>query len=161
VVGSSLHDQIASTAFSIVRANEGVNPYYLHYALRLPSTLEQFRKWSTGSSYPAILDSDVAKTIIPVPEPDMQEEIAAKAMASFREREKIIRTANSRWGTTLAEITSKLSGQAVEPINEAAQGPAEAVSLQEIRKRLSELPPVTIDGSVDGEGEMEDLLEAL
>lgn len=67
VVPRHLHNQVASTGFSLLRAKAGVNPFYLHYALRLPSTLEQFRKWSTGSSYPAILDDDVAKTLIPVP----------------------------------------------------------------------------------------------
>jgi len=161
VVGSNLHDQIASTAFSIIRAHEGVNPYYLQYALRLPSTLEQFSKWSTGSSYPAILDGDVAKTIIPVPEPEVQEEIAAKVMASFRDREKIIKTANARWAATLAEITSKLSGQVIEPYNEGVEDHTEVVSLKEIRKRLNELPPLTIDSSIGSEAEMDDLLDAL
>src|SRR6185437_1289969 len=76
VVPISLHNQIASTGFSIWRAKAGTNPFYLHYALRLQSTLEQFRKWSTGSSYPAILDEDVAKTLIPVPSPAEQDRIA-------------------------------------------------------------------------------------
>ena len=62
VVPPELHDQIVSTAFSVWRSCDAINPFYLLFALRLPSTLEQFRKWSTGSSYPAILDEDVAKT---------------------------------------------------------------------------------------------------
>ena len=63
VVPEELHGQICSTGFSVIRAKPNVNPFYLYYALRLQSTLEQFRKWSTGSSYPAILDDDIAKTI--------------------------------------------------------------------------------------------------
>lgn len=44
VVPESLHDQICSTAFTVLRAKKGVNPLYLHFALRLASTTEQFRK---------------------------------------------------------------------------------------------------------------------
>lgn len=84
VVPVRLHNQIASTGFSIVRPKVGVNPFYLQFALRLPSTLEQFRKWSTGSSYPAILDEDVAKTLIPVPSPQEQDRIAGLVVAAFR-----------------------------------------------------------------------------
>ncbi len=67
IVPKALDGEVCSTGFSVVRAKKGINPIYLHFALRLPSTLEQFRKWSTGSSYPAILDEDVFKTKIPVP----------------------------------------------------------------------------------------------
>lgn len=54
IVPDKLDDEICSTGFSAWRTIEGkVLPEYLHWALRLESTLEQFRKWSTGSSYPA------------------------------------------------------------------------------------------------------------
>ncbi|WP_081060229.1 restriction endonuclease subunit S [Burkholderia territorii] len=109
VVPRELHNQIASTGFSVVRPKKGINPYYLQFALRLSSTMEQFRKWSTGSSYPAILDEDVAKTLIPVPEPAEQDRIASLLVNAFSARESEIRKANLAWSNTLEEITSELS----------------------------------------------------
>ena len=109
VVPPALHNQIASTAFSVVRAKKGINPFYLHYALRLESTLEQLRKWSTGSSYPAILDEDVRKTLIPVPDPEIQDQIAQKIGDALRQRAAAISAANEQWGQTLKDITSAVS----------------------------------------------------
>ena len=63
VVPEEYHNQICSTGFSVIRPRAGVNPFYLHFALRLSSTLEQFRKFSTGSSYPAILDINEANNL--------------------------------------------------------------------------------------------------
>lgn len=108
VVPIELHDEIASTGYSIVRANEGTNPFYLHFALRLPSTREQFRKWSTGSSYPAILDDDVTKTRIPIPERRVQNEIAAEIFKASSARRDAISKANSTWSERLAELTRRL-----------------------------------------------------
>lgn len=109
VVPRELHNQIASTGFSVVRPKKGINPYYLHFALRLPSTMEQFRKWSTGSSYPAILDEDVAKTLIPVPSPDEQDRIAALLVKAFAARAIEIQKANAAWTNMLEEIIGDLS----------------------------------------------------
>ncbi|GGC84685.1 restriction endonuclease subunit S [Undibacterium terreum] len=114
VVPVNLHNEVASTGFSIIRPRNGVNPFYLQYALRLPSTLEQFRKWSTGSSYPAILDEDVAKTLIPVPSPEEQDRIASLVVNALRAREGDIRRANGVWGRTLETITASLTGSTAE-----------------------------------------------
>ncbi|MXW63674.1 MAG: restriction endonuclease subunit S [Bacteroidetes bacterium SB0668_bin_1] len=143
VVPVKLHDQIASTAFSIVRAHDDVNPFYLHYALRLPSTLEQFRKWSTGSSYPAILDSDVKKTIIPVPTIEEQDAIAAKVVAALREYRKAIRVANRDWSKALEEITGSLSGQQAYRPTAVIEEELDAVLLTDVQARLAELPPIS------------------
>jgi type I restriction enzyme S subunit len=151
VVPVSLHDQIASTAFSIVRAKE-VNPFYLHFALRLPSTLEQFRKWSTGSSYPAILDSDVKKTLIPVPSEEVQDAIAEQVVAALQERAKAIRAANVVWGNVLSEITSSLTGKKEAAEETEAQDAMrfEAFTLAAVRRILAELPTIRTDASVNG-----------
>ena len=159
VVPVNLHDQIASTAFSIVRAHANVNPFYLHFALRLPSTLEQFRKWSTGSSYPAILDGDVEKTLIPVPSLDIQDSIAAKVVAALQERAKAIRAANAVWGNVLREITSSLTGKEELQEDVSPQEPAQfdAYTLAAVQAAISELPVITTDASADGGGEENNL----
>lgn len=159
VVPVSLHDQIASTAFSVVRAHANVNPFYLHFALRLPSTLEQFRKWSTGSSYPAILDSDVRKTLIPVPSPEVQDEIAGKVVAALQERAKAIGAANAVWANVLTGISSLLTGQHEKAVESVTQDPLQfdAFTLEAVKKALADLPAIRTDASVNGNGEEDDL----
>jgi hypothetical protein len=160
VVPVSLHNQIASTGFSIIRAHDDVNPFYLHYALRLPSTLEQFRKWSTGSSYPAILDSDVKKTLIPIPPVAIQEEIAAQVMVALQERARIIRTANQVWENTLNKITESLTGKEDKGINNIQEDLTsfDTFSLYDIAKILAELPPLMTDKNATMVEEDADLL---
>lgn len=69
---------VCSTGFCIVRANDSIHPEYLHAALRLGTTLEQFDRRSAGSSYPAILERDIQETLIPVPDEYTQERIAVE-----------------------------------------------------------------------------------
>jgi hypothetical protein len=152
VVPESLHGQICSTGFSVIRAKEGVNPYYLHFALRLPSTLEQFRKWSTGSSYPAILDSDVEKTKIPLPDIETQDRIAKEVRTALLERERTIRKANKLWDMTINGIVQELSikteNKTETVVEEIVEETVEELiySTEQIKKRLEMLPPV---GDVD------------
>lgn len=155
VVPIGLHNQIASTAFSIVRAHDDVNPFYLHFALRLPSTLEQFRKWSTGSSYPAILNSDVKKTLIPVPAPEIQDAIAEKVVAALQKRAKAISAANAVWGDVLSDITTSLTGNKETPDNVQGQEEMrfEAFTLAAVQATLAELPAIRTDAGVNSNGE--------
>ncbi len=157
VVPEELHNHIASTAFSIVRAKDGVNPFYLHYALRLPSTLEQFRKWSTGSSYPAILDEDVKKTKIPLPSPEVQDQIAQKVLAALHERDIAIAAANAGWNGALENITNTLRGN-VELSHALPANQDTVCTIAEIRKRLAELPSLIADGGAIN-GDAGDLFE--
>jgi len=144
VVPVELHNQIASTAFSIVRAKPDINPYYLHYALRLDSTLEQFGKWSTGSSYPAILDDDVKKTLIPVPDPEIQEAIALNVMQAFKIRDEAIRLADDRWNNMLGALTDAVAQET--PIAEqAVDAQTMPITLEGIKVIIAELSPLEHD----------------
>lgn len=151
VVPVKLHNQIASTGFSVVRAKADINPLYLHYALRLPSTLEQFRKWSTGSSYPAMLDSDVKKTIIPVPDMKLQDEVARKISLALQERGRGIAIADKAWKKALGDIACSLGGTNGQLINSEIEDEeaSMAFSKQDIDAILSELDPLTTDNSVE------------
>jgi type I restriction enzyme S subunit len=165
VVPMELHNQIASTGFSIVRPKKGVNPYYLQYALRLASTLEQFRKWSTGSSYPAILDEDVAKTLIPVPEPSEQDRIAGLLVHAFAARDMEIRRANLVWTGILEEITGGLSVNQVKLTESPAaihdedskSSSSKPHTIAEVEAILESLPPLDTDKSGSMELDLEDL----
>lgn len=101
IVPKEFDNQICSTGFSVIRAKENVDVRYLHFILRSDLVKEQFRKFSTGSSYPAILDSDVEKTIIPLPSKPEQIEIADKVVADTNKRNLIIEKANKEWEDNL------------------------------------------------------------
>lgn len=142
VVPVELHNQVASTAFSVLRARPGVNPFYLHYVLRLASTLEQFRKWSTGSSYPAILDEDVEKTIVPVPDLAEQDRVAFKVTEAFKVRTEALREANLQWQSTLDGLSESLAQTTPKASAIEAKGD---VCLSNIEQVLADLPPLTVD----------------
>ncbi len=148
VVPEYLHGQICSTGFSVIRAKPNVNPFYLHFALRLPSTLEQFKKWSTGSSYPAILDPDVAKTLIPLPAAAIQDAIAGELRTALFKREKIFRSGNRLWKMTNDAIINRLSLNATKDMEEQPSIDDETdefifFTISDIQKRLGTLPTIT------------------
>lgn len=145
VVPVWLHDQIASTGFSVIRPKKGINPFYLHYALRLDSTLEQFRKWSTGSSYPAILDSDVAKTLIPVPDQEEQDRIANIVHEAYLAREREIKRASSTYQDTLDRISSTLAGIEIHHQAEVEESEPMPTDIKSITELIGELKPITKD----------------
>lgn len=117
VIPEQYHNQICSTGFSVIRPKKGVNPFYLHFAIRMGSTLEQFRKFSTGSSYPAILDSDVDKTLIPLPDGDIQDQIAAHILKGLNERQDTIKNANRLFSQSIEGVVSALTQQEYTNLN--------------------------------------------
>ena len=108
VVPKSLDNQICSTGFSVIRARKDVSNLYLHFILRSDVAREQFRKFSTGSSYPAILDDDVKKTIVPMPEYRRQVEIASMVTEQTKIRNKRITETNKAWEINLIEYLSQI-----------------------------------------------------
>jgi len=140
VVPEALHGQICSTGFSVVRAKAGVNPFYLHFALRLGSTLEQFRKWSTGSSYPAILDDDVSKTQIPLPLAKVQDQIARVVRCATAERDAVIHEANKTWKTSIDGVIANLEKKVA--VRDWAKKSDLVFSIDQVAERLAKLPPV-------------------
>jgi type I restriction enzyme S subunit len=117
VIPEKYHDQICSTGFSVIRPKKGINPFYLHFAIRLSSTLEQFRKFSTGSSYPAILDSDVEKTLIPLPDKSTQDLIAAHILNGLSVRRKSIEQANELFDININAVIKSLSSRKYKELN--------------------------------------------
>lgn len=153
VVPPYLHNQVASTGFTVLRPTQ-INALYLQFALRLPSTREQFRKWSTGSSYPAILDEDVAKTLIPVPDDPTQDEIAARLSELFLARADLLTKANATWDDGLVDVaralaktwdegeaTSQPSGNETPPLSEWLS----ITAMRDQRQVIEALPELTLD----------------
>jgi len=157
VVPEELHGQICSTGFSVIRARDNINPFYLHYALRLPSTLEQFRKWSTGSSYPAILDEDVLKTRIPVPPPEVQDDIAHALILASKQLEESIRKANEAWRQVTGRIYTQLAKETWQEIGHVGAESDLCWTIAQIRARCAELGPVEEEENGDAQlGLLED-----
>jgi type I restriction enzyme S subunit len=154
VVPMYLHNQIASTAFSVIRAKENINPFYLCYAIRLPSTIEQFRKWSTGSSYPAILDEDVEKSLIPVPDKDEQDRIAFEMLTELEKYNDILSNANKQLKNTIFSINSSISSNTKREIH-IVHG--KCITINEIEEKYSQLPKIDTD-NITFESELGGLL---
>lgn len=77
-VGSRFDNQIASTAFCVLRANqEQAVPRFLYYLLLTDSLNEEIAKFESGASYPAVNDKDVLDRTIPLPPKEEQQKIAA------------------------------------------------------------------------------------
>jgi len=150
VVPEELHGEICSTGFSVIRARDGVNPYYLHYALRLQSTMEQFRKFSTGSSYPAILDSDVEKTRIPVPDLQDQNKIVRSIRLSLYERKRAIEAANRKWAEKNEKTLNAIKLNTFEEFS-VEDDMVEGIlwNLEQIKERIAALPELNANGISD------------
>lgn len=151
VVPVELHGQICSTGFSVIRANEKINPLYLHFALRLNSTIEQFRKFSTGSSYPAILDSDVEKTLIPVPDIEIQNEIVKRIKISLLDRKRIIEQINKQWEDTISFTVNEISTLKFD-FDKTPKVDAEFIwDKKQIDDKINSLPKLTVEEIIDDE----------
>lgn len=103
LIQNEMEGFICSTGFTIIHPTKKVSSAYLHLALRLSTTLEQFRRRSAGSSYPAILESDIQETLIPVPDKEVQNEIATevtqrcnKAKSLHTQAENLVTEAKAR-----------------------------------------------------------------
>jgi type I restriction enzyme S subunit len=97
-VAEKFNNQIASTAFCIVRANrQEAVPHFLYYALQTEFFNEEIAKFQSGASYPAVNDKDVLNQMIGVPPKPEQEKIASallKIQRSVEAEAKLVATAH-------------------------------------------------------------------
>ncbi len=77
-VDQRFDDQIASTAFCVVRPNRvKAVPRFLYYLLQADQLNEEIARFESGASYPAVNDKDVLDRTIFLPPKPVQEKIAA------------------------------------------------------------------------------------
>jgi hypothetical protein len=139
VVPPELDNHICSTGFCVLHCKENTNPYYLHFVLRAESTLEQFRKFSTGSSYPAILEDDVLKALVPYASPEEQDAVAKSIMAAYAHRKALLKTAKQELERAVAASLKLLEqniGTSIELPNSVS---IEGVTIEDVKKVRSEL----------------------
>ena len=71
LVPEVLDNQMCSTGFCVLSPIEGLaNPKFIYYLCRSKFFIDQLIPKQRGASYPAVTDSDVYDTLIPVPYPD-------------------------------------------------------------------------------------------
>lgn len=109
VVPDELDDTIFSTGFCIIRPKENIDSNVLKFLLRLPSTAEQFRKWSAGVSYPAILPADVMKTQIPRLSSNIQKAISKPLTTAIDNRNETIKQALDEFDSECQNFKSLLT----------------------------------------------------
>ena len=89
-IDESLHNEIASTGFCVLRPNLAmVDPRFIYHYLSSDVLLDQVLPLQTGVSYPAIRDNDLKGASIALPTLEKQREIAEKLDLAFGEIEKI------------------------------------------------------------------------
>lgn len=79
------NDQIASSGFTVIRANRLSHYKYLFYYSISQQFLRPLNELQTGSSYPAVRDKDVFAQPVPLPPIDEQKRIVAKIEELFSE----------------------------------------------------------------------------
>jgi type I restriction enzyme S subunit len=103
------NDLIASTGFTIIRANEKSDGQYLFYTVSSPQFIDKLSKLQKGTAYPAVTDRIVFNEEIPLPPLEEQKQIAAlfqsieTAMEQVEGQEKNLK---ALWKRLINEIVS-------------------------------------------------------
>lgn len=107
-VQEKLDGATASTGYCVLRFNEKeLNPRYLYFWVRSPEFIGEMVKRATGASYPAVSDSIIKSSKIPLPPLNEQRRIAAildKADAIRRKRQESIRLTEEFLRSTFLEM---------------------------------------------------------
>lgn len=90
LVEDPLYDrQIASSGFCVIRGNPKlIQPKFLFYYILSQNFLRPLNELQTGSSYPAVRDSDVFSQSFPLPPKPIQQAIVSKIEELFSELDK-------------------------------------------------------------------------
>jgi len=76
-INKEIPNAIASTGFTVIRANNKAEPEYLFYTISSPPFIEKLCKLQKGTAYPAVSDKIVFNEEIPLPPLEEQKQIAA------------------------------------------------------------------------------------
>ncbi|WP_147313805.1 restriction endonuclease subunit S [Deminuibacter soli] len=82
---------IASTGFAVLRKllRADISKEYLFYILRTQICLQQMLQRSSGGSYPAITTEELKKIFIPIPSPEVQQQIVVDIKAFIDKAEAL------------------------------------------------------------------------
>lgn len=84
-VPESLHDEVASTGFSVLRPASGIHPRFLFYKAISADFVDSLSGKQYGVSYPAVRDDQVRDQLLLIPPSAEQNRIVAKIEELFSE----------------------------------------------------------------------------
>ncbi|HEX5001556.1 MAG TPA: restriction endonuclease subunit S [Bacteroidia bacterium] len=97
-IDKEIPNAIASTGFTVIRANKKALPEFLFYSTSSPEFIERLCKLQKGTAYPAVSDRIVFNEVIPLPSLAEQKQIAElfqsieAAMEQVEGQERNLRT---------------------------------------------------------------------
>ena len=111
-ITSDLNGCVASTGFSVLRGIEGsrLNREYLWCVLRSKMCLLQMLQRASGGNYPAITEPELAKVLLPVPKPAVQETIATEARRRREAARRLRAEAEAGWQAAKRWFEEQLLG---------------------------------------------------
>jgi hypothetical protein len=108
-----LHGCVASTGFSVLRGiSERLSREYLWCVLRSKMCLQQMLQRASGGNYPAITEPELAKVLVPVPQPAVQETVAGEARRRREEARRLRAEAEAGWQAAKRWFEEQLLGPA-------------------------------------------------
>ena len=118
-VGPEYDDQIASTAFCVLRVNrEKANSRFIYFLLRTSFVVDAIATHESGASYPAVSDSNVLDCEFLLPPIREQEKIAAilwKLQRAIATQDRLIATTRDLKQSAMAHLfTHGLRGEALK-----------------------------------------------
>lgn len=87
-IPTELNNQIASTGFCITRPKPEYNTDYILHILRSNDVAKQLDRFSSGTSYPAVLERHIGRVLIPVVSRPIQDSIAKHISDVYNNRKK-------------------------------------------------------------------------
>lgn len=113
-ITQALDGCVASTGFAVLRNADEVRVLrdYLWCILRTKMSLAQMLQRASGGNYPAITEPELAKVLIPVPDKDVQETIAAEARHRREDARRLRAEAEAGWQAAKRLFEEQLLGPA-------------------------------------------------
>jgi len=103
---------IASTGFCVLRKmkRNDISPEYLQWVLLNDYVLQQFLQRSSGGNYPAIIQDEMKKVVIPIPDKDIQNKIVKEAIHRKSNAHQLKREAEAEWAAAKTTFEQELLG---------------------------------------------------
>lgn len=132
LVPLELDNQICSTGFCVLRSNGKVDCRFLYWFTRSKRFLNQIIPKMRGSTYPAISDTDIVESFIPLPPLDEQRRISGQLDAMFdrlrsmksarRETIATLQSAEASWMESVLSIDGQHPKLRLGEISEVVYG---------------------------------------